>query len=122
MPTVLVTGANRGIGYQHALQYAEQGWQVYACVRNPEASTSLQLLSQQHPATVRLCKLEVTDHVSIDNLASELCGQPIDLLLNNAGTFGPLGAPAGMAYQSLTDMDYGIWHNILEVNLQNRGQ
>ncbi len=117
VPAVLITGANRGIGYQHARQYAEQGWQVYACARDPAASTSLQTLAQQHPATVRLCKLEVTDHPAVDSLASELRGQAIDVLLNNAGTFGPLGAPAGMAYQSLAHMDYAIWRNILEVNL-----
>jgi NAD(P)-dependent dehydrogenase (short-subunit alcohol dehydrogenase family) len=117
VPAVLITGANRGIGYQHARQYAEQGWQVYACARDPAASISLQMLSQQHPATVRLCKLEVTDHAAVDNLASELRGQAIDVLLNNAGTFGPLGAPAGMTYQSLAQMDYAIWRDILEVNL-----
>jgi len=39
------------------------------------------------------------------------------VLLNNAGTFGPAGAPEGMSYQSLTNMDYQIWRQILEVNL-----
>lgn len=117
MPAVLITGANRGIGYQHARQYAEQGWQVYACARNPDDSASLRKLSQQHHATVQLCKLDVTDHKAVDRLASELRDRPIDVLLNNAGTFGPLGAPAGMAYQSLTNMDYDIWRNILEINL-----
>jgi len=117
MPAVLITGANRGIGYQHARQYAEQGWEVYACARNPEDSASLNRLVQQHHATVQLFKLDVTDHGAVDDLASELRGRPIDVLLNNAGTFGPLGAPAGMAYQSLTNMDYAIWRTILEVNL-----
>lgn len=117
MPAALITGANRGIGYQHARQYAEQGWHVYACARNPEDSAGLNALVQQHQATVQLCKLDVTDHGAIDKLADELRGQAIDVLLNNAGIFGPLGAPAGMAYQSLANMDYDIWRNILEVNL-----
>jgi len=117
MPAALITGANRGIGYQHARQYAEQGWQVYACARKPEESGSLSALAQQHPATVQLCKLDVTDHGAVDELADELRKQPIDVLLNNAGTFGPLGAPAGMAYQSLKSMDYDIWRDILEINL-----
>lgn len=117
MPAVLITGANRGIGFQHARQYAEQGWQVYACARNPEESVGLNALMQANPATVQLCKLDVTDHQAVDALAHELRGQPVDVLLNNAGTFGPLGAPAGMAYQSLANMDYDIWRNILEINL-----
>lgn len=117
MPAALITGANRGIGYQHALQYAEQGWQVYACARRPEESSGLNALAQRYPATVQLHKLDVTDHFAVDELAHELRRQPIDVLLNNAGTFGPLGAPAGMAYQSLVSMDYGIWRDILEINL-----
>ena len=117
MPAVLITGANRGIGLEHARRYAEQGWQVYACARHPEDSASLHALMQEYSSTVQPCKLDVTDHAAVDTLANELRGQPIDVLLNNAGTFGPLGAPAGMAYQSLASMDYDIWRNILEVNL-----
>jgi len=117
MPAVLITGANRGIGFQHAHQYAAQGWQVYACARNPADSAGLNALMQENPATVQLCKLDVRDHQAVDALAIELRGQPIDVLLNNAGTFGPLGAPAGMGYQSIANMDYDIWRNILEINL-----
>lgn len=116
MPTTLITGANRGIGFQHAKQYAEQGWTVHACARNPATADDLQALAADYE-TVQIHALDVTDHGAIDALAEQLRGDPVDVLLNNAGTFGPQGAPAGMAYQSLTNMDYDIWRNILEINL-----
>lgn len=115
--TVLITGANRGIGLEHARQYASTGWQVLACARRPEQATALQALSAEYPGRVKLLALEVTDFAAVDALAEELAGQRIDVLLNNAGTFGPQGAPAGLAYQSLANMDYDIWRNMLEVNL-----
>lgn len=117
MSTVLITGANRGIGLEHARQYAAKGWIVHACARRPEAADDLQALLSAYPDTVQVHALEVTDHAAVDALAQRLIDLPIDVLLNNAGTFGPQGAPAGMAYQSLGNMDYGIWRDILEVNL-----
>jgi NAD(P)-dependent dehydrogenase (short-subunit alcohol dehydrogenase family) len=41
MPTVLVTGANRGIGLEFVRQYAAEGWTVHAGVRNLAASSAL---------------------------------------------------------------------------------
>ena len=46
MPTVLVTGANRGLGFEHVKQYAEKGWNVIACARNPEKADDLQALNK----------------------------------------------------------------------------
>jgi NAD(P)-dependent dehydrogenase (short-subunit alcohol dehydrogenase family) len=117
MPTVLVTGANRGIGFQHAKQYAKKGWTVHACVRNPAKAEELRAVADASDGRVLLHALDVTDHAGVDTLATELRGTAIDVLLNNAGTFGPQGAPEGMAYQSLENMDYGIWRDILEINL-----
>jgi len=41
MPTVMVTGANRGIGYEHVAQYARKKWKVIACARQPEKAIEL---------------------------------------------------------------------------------
>jgi len=117
MPVVLITGANRGIGLEHARQYAEQGWDVHATARRPESADALLALGNQHPQRISVHALDVTDHAAVDALAAELRDVPIDVLLNNAGTYGPLGAPAGMAYQSLTNMDFDLWRTMLEVNL-----
>lgn len=86
-PTVLVTGANRGIGFEFAKQYAEKGWQVIACARQPVEAAALKKLAAQYPG-VTIKQLDVSDLGSIDALAARLEGQPIDILINNAGVFG----------------------------------
>jgi NAD(P)-dependent dehydrogenase (short-subunit alcohol dehydrogenase family) len=117
MPTVLITGANRGIGLEHARAYARNGWRVLAAARQPAGAAALAELARAHPAQVEVLALDVTDHAAVDRAAAALEGQAVDLLLNNAGSFGPQGFPDGMAYQSLEHMDYAVWREILEVNL-----
>jgi NAD(P)-dependent dehydrogenase (short-subunit alcohol dehydrogenase family) len=117
MNTVVITGANRGLGLEYCRQLAAAGWQVLACTRNPDRSPALQELADSQPARVRVCRLDVVDEGDVLALAREMEGRPIDMLINNAGTFGPEGSPGGMRYQSLAHMDYPVWRNILEVNL-----
>lgn len=117
MRRVLITGASRGIGLEHARQFAARGWVVHACARNPDGAIELQSLAEQYSDQLRVHALDVIDHGAIEHLAVKLAAEPLDILLNNAGTFGPEGAPAGMLYQSLRHMDYDIWREILEVNL-----
>jgi NAD(P)-dependent dehydrogenase (short-subunit alcohol dehydrogenase family) len=78
-PTVLITGANRGIGLELARQYAAAGWQVIGTARRPDTAKELAGVD----ALVR--QLDVTDQSSVDRLADALAGQAIDLLINNAG-------------------------------------
>ena len=83
-PTVLITGANRGIGFEFAKQYAELGWQVIATCRNPDSAEELNdFASQRDNVTVE--RLDLTDHTGIDALAATYADQPVDILLNNAG-------------------------------------
>lgn len=117
MSTVLVTGANRGIGLEHVRQYAATGAVVHACARRPSAASELQALAEQCSGRVHVHALDVTDQSAVTALAAGLQGEAIDVLLNNAGTYGPQGYPEGEVYQSLQHMDYDIWRNILEVNL-----
>ena len=48
MPTVFVTGANRGLGYEHVKQYAHKGWKIIACAREPEKANKLQELCAEY--------------------------------------------------------------------------
>jgi NAD(P)-dependent dehydrogenase (short-subunit alcohol dehydrogenase family) len=85
--TVLITGSNRGIGFEFAKQYAEKGWQVIAAVRNPDGAGDLYALAEECPGVV-IEQLDVSDPDSVDRLAEKLSGQAIDLIINNAGIFG----------------------------------
>lgn len=77
--TVLVTGANRGLGLEHAKQWVAAGHKVIATARKPEEAKELKATGAQ------VVQLDITDDQDIANLAKTLKGQKIDILLNNAG-------------------------------------
>ena len=87
MPTLLISGANRGIGLELARQFSADGWTVLGTARDVAAATELAAL----PNTTAL-PLEATDAQSIANLVTLLDGQPIDVLIANAGIAVNLGA------------------------------
>ena len=79
MPTVLITGANRGIGVEFARQYAADGWSVIATAR--EASPELEALG------VRIEALDMRDFAAVAGFGERI--DSLDLLVANAGTYGP---------------------------------
>lgn len=87
MNTVLVTGANRGIGLEFVKQYAKANDKILACCRAPEKAVALQELSKAHPS-ITILPLDVTDPQSIKALAEQLKNETIDILINNAGIYG----------------------------------
>ncbi|GAB5453259.1 MAG: SDR family oxidoreductase [Halioglobus sp.] len=80
--TVLITGANRGIGLELARQFTARGYEVIGTARKPEAARELRELK------VRVEPLDVADSASVKALAKALAGVPIDVLINNAGMSG----------------------------------
>lgn len=108
-PTVLVTGSNRGIGLELVRQYAARGWTVIATARKPSEAQALRDLARERP-NVRLEALDVADHAEIDALAQRLSGQPIDVLIHNAGISG------GVPNQLFGRMRYDVFRDVLEVN------
>jgi NAD(P)-dependent dehydrogenase (short-subunit alcohol dehydrogenase family) len=84
MHTVLVTGSNRGIGLEFVRQYAEDGWRVHACARDPKAAKELAAVK----GDVTLHRLDVADDRQIAHLAKALKGDAVDILVNNAGVGG----------------------------------
>lgn len=100
MPTALITGASRGLGREFARQYQAGGWRVVATCRDPGR---YDLEGEVYP-------LDVTDATGIAALHDELNGEGIDVLINNAGTYGPCGRALGA-------IDYDAWESILRTNL-----
>lgn len=82
MPTVLVTGASRGLGREFCRQYAAEGWRVLATMRDPDAASPFDR------DDIERYRLDVSDRDRILELARELEGTAIDLLVNNAGMWG----------------------------------
>jgi NAD(P)-dependent dehydrogenase (short-subunit alcohol dehydrogenase family) len=109
MPSTLITGANRGLGLEFARQYLADGWQVYAACRDPETASELHRFADENHDTLRILAMDVTDPASIAAAATELAGQAIDLLLNNAGIIGPRG-------QTIGNIDYDAWKEVLDIN------
>jgi NAD(P)-dependent dehydrogenase (short-subunit alcohol dehydrogenase family) len=116
MPVVLITGANRGLGLEFSRQYCEAGWQVLATCRDPEGAAELHALGRIHPA-LEIHPLDVADFTTIDTFAERFSGRPIDVLLNNAGVFGPKTWADKDPRQDFGSMDYDIWAEVLRVNL-----
>jgi len=110
MKTILVTGANRGIGLEFSRQYAEDGWHVLACCRHPEKSDALNKLAAQYPELVKIHPLDVADHAQIERLAQTLSNESIDLLINNAG-INPVSDASGFGHTN-----YAEWMSAFSIN------
>jgi len=110
MPTILITGANRGIGLALAKAYAADNWLVLATCRHPGKADELRALAKAHEG-VEVRALDVAEPRAIRDFAAWLEGLPIDVLFNNAGMLGPRDG------QSLGDIDYAGWAEVLRVNL-----
>lgn len=104
---VVVTGCARGIGLELASQYAEAGWKVIATARQPEKSDALPVLAASHE-NVTVYSLDVSSDQSIAEFCHGLAGQPVDLLINNAGVYGP--------QNGLGNVDREHWRAVLETN------
>ncbi|MBT7956552.1 MAG: SDR family oxidoreductase [Rhodospirillaceae bacterium] len=107
MPTVLITGSNRGLGLEFARQYAAAGWKVLATCREPQNATELNTVE----GDIQVLPLDVSDFLAIDTVSRILSAEKIDLLLNNAGLNGSPAIAFG-------ETDYEDWSEVFRVNTQ----
>ncbi|HSC18075.1 MAG TPA: SDR family oxidoreductase [Rhizomicrobium sp.] len=107
MSTVVVTGANRGIGLEFVRQYAKDGAKVIACAREPDKASELKEIAGH--SRIEIQQLDTSDFEACAALGKQLAGEPIDILVNNAGYYGP-------KRQSADDMDFDGWAYTFAVN------
>ena len=102
--TVVITGANRGIGLALTQHYTKKEWRVIACCRNPEHASKLK------NCNLEVFKQDVSKQEDINALKAYLNSVPVDLLINNAGIMGGTN-------QSFGNIDYDTWEQVLSTNL-----
>ncbi len=105
MKHVLITGANRGIGLALVKQYLQDGWKVSATARDVNSADELQSLTVNQNLSV--LSLDVTDYTALPELSSQLGA--LDLVINNAGYYGPKGYGLG-------NTDVEEWRRVFEIN------
>ncbi|MEV0389961.1 SDR family oxidoreductase [Nonomuraea sp. NPDC050643] len=89
--TALVTGANKGIGYEVAAALAAQGVTVFLASRDPQRGEQAATRLRATGADVHPIVLDVTDPATIESAATSLTR--LDILINNAGISGPTNEP-----------------------------
>ena len=123
--TVLITGANSGIGLEFARQYAAQGWTVITTHRRSEAPKSLTDLAAQYKK-VRIERLDVTDVDQVNGLALKLADLTIDVLINNAGVYNDRSqcqadddkCPGDWSVEGFGKLKYSLLDTIMAVNIK----
>ena len=109
MTSVLITGANRGIGLELSQQYFTNGDRVYACCRSPKTAAELTALANASDGMVSIHTMDVSSEDSIKACAEELSEASIDVLINNAGVYGG-------EHQTIGDANLSDWLMTLQIN------
>jgi NAD(P)-dependent dehydrogenase (short-subunit alcohol dehydrogenase family) len=109
MLVALITGASRGLGFEFARQYVDDGWRVFATCRDPKPASKLQRLAKDAGGKLAIVAMDVTDSKSVHAAAAQLKDVAIDLVINCAGITGVSGQKAGK-------VDYDSWAHVLDVN------
>ncbi|MFZ3594249.1 SDR family oxidoreductase [Streptomyces sp. BH104] len=108
--TAVVTGAGSGIGRAVALELLRAGWRVALAGRRAETlEATAALAPDAESLVVRADVSRPEDVTALFAAAGERFGR-LDLLFNNAGTFGPGGV-------GIEDLEYDAWRQVVDVNL-----
>ena len=108
-PTVLLTGANSGLGLGFAKVYLEAGWCVLAAVRDPDGAAALKALGAHSVGRLSIYPLDLSDFSTIEALATAFKGTAIDVLLGNA-------AKSNNPKEEFGETDYDAWGEAFKVN------
>lgn len=108
MATVLVTGANRGIGLEFVKHYLDRGDRIIGTYRDIESSGELIQMSEDHDR-LEAYTLDVSSDKSLEDFPNQLRDMPIDIFINNAGVYGPRDS-------TFNNVDEENWIPVLRIN------
>lgn len=108
MATVLVTGTNRGLGLEFVNQFLQRGDRVLATCRNPEGAGELSALAANSD-NLQLFALDVGNEQSMVDFAQAIKTEAVDVLVHNAGVYGPRDANFGK-------LKAADWEEVIRIN------
>jgi NAD(P)-dependent dehydrogenase (short-subunit alcohol dehydrogenase family) len=123
--TVMITGANSGIGLEFTKQYIAKGWTIIVTHRRPETPKSLADLAAKYDK-LRIEKLDVTNVDQVHALAAKLADVPIDVLINNAGVYNDRSqckgdddkCPGDWDVEKFGNMKWSLLDTMMAVNIK----
>lgn len=110
MTSVLITGANRGVGLALVKVYLDRGWAVFATARKPSAAADLTMLAKSNP-TLQVLQADVTDEASLTAAARAVGSRGIDVVICNAGVMSNRGG------LEADGNDAADWNSVLTTNV-----
>ena len=109
MKTVIITGANRGIGLDTALTFARAGYNVYATMRKPDKAIILKEMMDKENLSITMMQMDVDNDQSVTNCLNQVqdeCGA-VDVIINNAGI---------ERHGAIEEMDLSVFKEVMETN------
>ena len=109
MKSVIITGANRGIGLDTALLFGRAGYKVFATMRDPKTAVVLGETAVKDSLDIKMMQMDVNSDISVKSCMDSILKEngPVDVLVNNAGI---------ERHGNIEEMDLDVFKEVMETN------